>query len=586
MNRKPRSLTEGMLNSLIPAQMFSAALLNVNAFLNSVITGALLSANSIAAISFTQPITLLVSVLGGAIATGAQVMCGRYVGRGDSKGADRIFTLSALWCLVLGALMTASCIFFAEPISALMGAEGDDLVNCAQYLRGMSGSMVFVMFSTALMTFMQLDNAPRMSMLAITAMVVSSIVFDFVNVRVFDMGIFGIGFATTVGYVAMMLVGAAYFLSKKCNFKFRFSLSALKESGEMFYIGIPGAASTVALALRAFVLNNLCFRLAGTIGVSAIGVFYSMSGFVSALGNGVGGAAGILSSVFVGERNRTSLRKLGPMATKKAWIMHIFAYIVVWFTAKPFAILFGTSAGDMQFVVHAIRCSMTCLLVNIFACVGFNVYKSIGNTWLVSICSMLDYFVFQCLAAWLLSIPFGIDGVWFVSIFSELAVYFIMLLYCRRKLGRFPGVFNFVYVPRSVSVKPEDCYDVSMRTLEDVEEVSKHVIELCRSKGIDSRRSYFCGLCIEEQCANIILHGMTKGGDASKYSIDLRMIFEDGKVTFSLRDNCRKFDPTSWRRRENETDPMKGLGIKMVQELASSVSYRHTFGLNMLLVEI
>ena len=586
MNRKPRSLTEGMLNSLIPAQMFSAALLNINAFLNSVITGALLSAKSIAAISFTQPITLLISVLGGAIATGAQVMCGRYIGRGDGKGADRIFTLSALWCLVLGAIMTISCIFFAEPISALMGAEGADLTNCAQYLRGMSGSIIFMMFSTALTTFMQLDNAPNMSMLAITAMVVTSIVFDFINVKVFDMGIFGIGLATTVGYAAVLFVGVAYYASKKCNFKFSFSLSALKESGEMFYIGIPGAASSIALALRAFVLNNLCFRLAGTIGVSAIGVFYSMSGFVSAIGNGVGGAAGILSSVFVGERDRTSLRKLGPMATKKAWIMHAIAYAVVWLTAKPFAILFGTSAGDMQFVVHAIRCSMTCFLVNIFGCVGFNMYKSIGNTWLVSICSILDYFVFQCVAAWLLSIPFGIDGVWFISIFSELATYLIMLLYCRKKLGRAPGALNYVYIPRSISAKPEDCYDVSMKTLEEVEEVSAQVVELCKSKGMDSRRSYFCGLCIEEQCANIILHGMTKVSDASKCSIDLRMIFEDGKVTFSLRDNCRKFDPTSWRRRENETDPMKGVGIKMVQQLAEKVSYRRTFGLNMLLVEI
>lgn len=577
-----------MLNSLIPAQILSFALVNVNAFLDSIITGSLLGAESIAAISFIQPVSMIIAMLGGAIATGAQVLCGRYVGRGDGEGANRIFSISAIWSLVLGALMTFICIAFAEPISVLMGAQGADLTRCADYLRGMSWSIVFTLFSTALMAFMQLDNASNMALGATATLLAVNIGFDFINVAMFDMGMFGIGLASSFSYIAMMIVGLAYYLSKKCNFKFRLSSFSLKESGKLFYIGLPGAAAPLAFACRALVLNNLCFRLAGTIGVSAVGIFYNMSGFVSALGNGVGGAGGILSSVFVGERNRSSLQELGPMAHKKAYIMHIIAYAVVWLTAKPVAVLFGTAPADMTFVVHAIRCSMTCLLVNVFTVISFNMYKSLGNTWLISLCYILDYFVFQCLFSTLASGVIGIDAVWFSSIFSELATYLLLVLFFSRKSGAFPKhPFDYIYIPDSVSAKPEDCFDMSMRTLEEVEEVSKHVIELSKSRGIDSRRSYYCGLAIEEQCSNIILHGFTKGdGDISKYSIDLRMIYEGEKIIISLRDNCRKFDPTNWQRRENETDPMKGMGIRMVQKLASKLNYRHTLGLNVLTIEI
>ena len=586
LNPKKNNLTEVMLNSLIPAQILSAALVNVNSFLNSIITGSLLGAEAIAAISFIQPVLMIIAMLGGGIATGAQVLCGRYVGRGDGDGANKIFSVSVLLSLFIGVIMTVMCLVFAEPISVLMGAEGEDLVRCIDCLRGTSWGIVFMLFSTALMSFMQLDNASNISLIATSALLAANVVFDFLNVAVFDWGMYGVGLATTFSYTAMMLVGFIYYLSKKCNFKLKPSISCLKESGELFYIGLPGAFSPLALALRALVLNNICFRLAGTIGVSAVGIFYTMSGFVSALAGGVGGAAGILSSVFVGERNRSSLQELSPMAHRKAYIMHIIAYVVVWFTAKPFAILFGTGASDLPFVIHAIRCSMTCLLVNPFACISFNMYKSIGNTWLVSICSVLDYFVFQCLASQLLSGVIGINAVWFGSIVSELGVYVIMVLYFRKKAGKFPQPFDYIYIPESVSVRAEDCFDVNMRTLEEVEEVSRRVIGLSKSKGIDSRRSYYCGLCIEEQCSNIILHGFTKGENTSKYSIDLRMIFDDGKIIISLRDNCKKFDPTNWHRKENEPDPMKGMGIRMVQKLATRVSYRHTFGLNALSIEL
>ncbi len=586
MKKRVIGLNERMLNSIIPAQTFSAALMNINAFLNSIVTGALFSAESIAAISFIQPITMIISMIGGAIATGAQVTCGRYIGKGDSKGANRIFTLSAMWSLVLGAIMTCICIIFAEPIASLMGAKGNDLINCAQYLRGMSGSIIFVMFSTAMMSFMQLDGSPHMSMAAIAAMVVTTTAFDFINVKIFDMGIFGIGFAMTIGYAAMMIVGAGYYMSKKCNFRFSFSLSAVKESGRIFYIGLPGAASSISIAIRSYVLNNLCFSLAGTIGVSAVGIFYTMSGFVTSISNGIGGAAGILSSVFVGERNRTSILDLCSMANKKSIIRQYIAYVIVFFTAKPFALLLGTSAADLPFVVHAIRCSMTCILGNMIFITAFNIYKSLGNVWFGSVAAILDYCVFQCFWAWSLSGVIGINSVWFSSILSEICTYFVLMIYCRIKLGRFPAPLNNIYIPDSVSVPEEDRYDVTMRTIEDVEKVSAHAIELCKSKGIDSRRSFFCGLCIEEQCANIIYHGMTKGGDPSEYLMDLRMIFENGKVTFSLRDNCVKFDPTGYTPKGNEEDKLKGTGIGLMQKLPLKVSYRYTFGLNMLIFEI
>ena len=58
--------------------------------------------------------------------------------------------------------------------------------------------------------------------------------------------------------------------------------------------------------------------------------------------------------------------------------------------------------------------------------------------------------------------------------------------------------------------------------------------------------------------------------------------YENGKAIVSVRDNCVKFDPTSWCPREGNTDPMKGVGIKMVQQLSEEISYRHTLGLNVL----
>ena len=91
-------------------------------------------------------------------------------------------------------------------------------------------------------------------------------------------------------------------------------------------------------------------------------------------------------------------------------------------------------------------------------------------------------------------------------------------------------------------------------------------------------------LCIEEMTNNIVQHGFVK--DGKKHSIDIRLVFRDGKRVIRIRDNCVSFDPTKYIELHKADDPMSHIGIRMVMKTVKNANYINSLGLNNLTLEL
>jgi len=125
---------------------------------------------------------------------------------------------------------------------------------------------------------------------------------------------------------------------------------------------------------------------------------------------------------------------------------------------------------------------------------------------------------------------------------------------------------------------------LSVRSMGDVIRISQKIQAFCLDKGVDARRSCLSGLCMEEMAGNVVTHGFSK--DKKHHFVDVQVIYKSGSLILRIKDDCAAFDPATRREIVDPEDITKNIGIRMVYDMAYSVSYQSLLGLNVLTVVI
>lgn len=352
-------------------------------------------------------------------------------------------------------------------------------------------------------------------------------------------------------------------------------------------MGLPAALAPICFVFRDRVINHYVFLLGGTVGMSAMAVANNLNNAIGAIVEaGYSGSSRLLASVLVGERDSSSLRDVPKVMARSTWYLYVAAYAVVFFFAKPLALLLGAEMEHIAVYVTVIRFYNLWYLSNIFKTPPLSIYQAMGEVKTLSVFQVLNALVFPVGACLLLGNRLGLNLVvsstWTPEILSILsfAIYFTIRTH---RLPRSP--LELTYIPSTVSAPRENRFKATIQTVEEAADASQQVIEFCRAKGLPSRTAYYCGLCIEEMTVDTIRHGFPKGKE-EKYTIDLRVIYENGGISILLRDDCPRFDPNEWLALCAPEDPARSIGIRMVSKIAKEMNYASTLGLNVLTIKL
>ena len=137
--------------------------------------------------------------------------------------------------------------------------------------------------------------------------------------------------------------------------------------------------------------------------------------------------------------------------------------------------------------------------------------------------------------------------------------------------------------PKDFGVPDEDRIDISVRSMEEVINISRSVGDFCEAHGISARQKNCASLCVEELAGNIVRHGF---GDGKKHCIDIRVSCVKGDVMLSLKDDCRAFNPTEAEKLFDPDDKAHNIGLRIASGMTKRMSYQNTFGLNILTMVI
>ena len=568
-----------VFKQMLAAQIVSAMTVMLCMLVDSIMIGRFLGEQSMTAYGLATPVLLIFAAFGSMLSAGIQVMCGKTMGSGDIKATNACFSASVLLAAAVSVVGVAIVLIFTDPICVLLGAErGTEVFSLtADYLRGfIIGAPAFI-FAQIMIPYMQISGNRTRLVVAVVAMTVGDIVFDILNVFLLEWGTLGMGLASSLSYYIAFVIGIAYFFKKNCMFKFGFSLVKGKTCALLLKYGIPTVINQISLVLLVFVLNQILLNVGGTSAVAAYSVISTVGNICYCVGSGVASVALLLSSIFYSDEDKTELRALVKTMTFYAVVLDAGLIVVVLLAAYPLIALFLADVPDIA--VTGLRLFSLSLLPCSLNTVYKNYLQGVNKARFTQIISVAQNFAFTAVFAFLLSRFLGTTGVWLGFLCGEsltLAM-IVAVVWIKNKKVSFTAT-AFSLLPEQFGAQEGDYFETTIDTVEGVVGASAGAAEFCSAHDESPRNTTMISLCIEEMAANIVKHGFHK--DNKPHSVDIRLLYKDGRRVIRIRDNCVNFDPINYLELHKTDDPTAHIGIRMVMKMVKSANYVNSLGLN------
>ena len=570
---------------MLVTQILSAMTVMICMLVDSIMVGRFLGVESMTAYGLATPVLLVFAAFGSMLSAGIQVMCGKTMGSGDMEATNGCFSVSVFLAAAVSVIGLAIVLIFTSPICTLLGAGKPTPDNTVffltrDYIRGfIIGAPAFI-FAQIMVPYMQISGSRVRLVIAVVTMTVVDILLDLLNVFVIKGGTLGMGLASSISYYAAFFIGISYFFKKKCIFKFRAALIKLKTSLEIIKYGIPTVINQISLVLLVFVLNKILLEVGQNLAVAAYSVISTVGNLCYCFGSGVGAVALLLSAMFYTDEEKTELRSLVKTMSFYAVVLDV-AVIAVVLLSAPFLVgLFLEDPNAKDMAVLGVRLFSLSLLPCSLNTTFKNYYQGVNRTGFTEAISVMQNFAFAAVFAFVLSRFIGTTGVWLAYLCGESLTFVVITLVVWKHYKKVSfSADAYALLPVDFGAKESDYIEMTVKTANEVVNASEQAADFCLNHGESDRDSKLIALCIEEMANNIVEHGFTKD-NRTDHSIDIRLVFKDGKRVIRIRDNCVNFDPIAYIDLHKTDDPTMHIGIRLVMKMVKESNYVFSLGLN------
>lgn len=572
-------------------QVISSMTVTLCMLIDSIVICRFLGVQAMAAYGYTQPVLLAFAAPGAMISAGIQVVCGNTLGSGDRDKTDSCFSVSVAVTALISILGLAFVLIFAGPICTVLGAGKPGVENPVYYLTKdyLTGFIIGVpafLAAQIMVPYLQMSGRRTRLVTAVLVMTILDVALDLINVFVIHGGVFGMGIASSLSYYAAVAVGLGYFISKDCLYRFRIKGLSLSMLSSIAKGGVPTIINQLSLVGLVLLLNNLLQVTGGYVAVAAYSVISTIGNLCYAFCNGNSSVALMMASIFYTDEDRSSLYTLVDTMRKSAIAVLAVVSVAIIVCARPVVSLFLDNEPEtIALAALGLRLFALCLIPCSLNTTFKFYYQGTGRVKLMELICVLQNFVLPAASALLLSGKLETTGIWLCFLCGEGAAFLFICIYvwiCNRRIGL--SVEDFALIPASFGVAKDDCFERSISSIDDVIKASADAIDFCLAHNESRTNSTMIGLCIEEMACNTLKHGFTD--DKKPYSIEVRLVFRDGKKLLSIRDNCSGFDPIHYHELHRNEDPIAHIGIRTVVSISKEATYLNTFGLNNLTLQL
>ncbi|MBQ8228811.1 MAG: MATE family efflux transporter [Clostridia bacterium] len=385
-----------------------------------------------AAVNLIFPFIMVLGGMGAMFGVGGSALVAKTLGEGETKKAQRYFTMMIYIMVIVGVVFTVLGIVFMRPVSYLFGATEGMIDECVVYGR------TILIFNTAMLaqytfqSYLIVAEKPKLGLLVTVLAGVTNMVLDYLFMAVFDMGIFGAALATGLSQCVGGIIPLIWFLSK-CNksaLRFTKTKIELKPMLKACANGASEMLSSVSGSITGILYNLQLIKYAGEDGVAAYGVvMYAAYVFIAIYMGFCTGSSPIMGYHY-GAQNHKEMKNLFKKSMTLLGVGGIILTVTGVLLARPIALVFVSY--DKTLLELTARAFAICALP--FMIMSINMYTSslftaLNNGGVSAAISFLRALIFPTISILVLPIFFEIDGVWFSLVGSEILSFIVSIIF-------------------------------------------------------------------------------------------------------------------------------------------------------------
>ena len=393
-----------------------------------------------ASVNLIIPYLQILGGVGAMLGVGGSALVAITLGEGDTKRADRYFTMMMYLMVGTSIFFTVVGIATLRPVAYLFGATDEMIGDVMTY------GTICLIFNIALQaqytfqSYLIVAEKPKFALTVVIAAGVSNMVLDYIFMVPFDMGIAGAAIATGLSQCVAAILPFIWFISRKNKSALHFTKTSF-EIRPMIRACINGSSemmSSVSASITGILYNLQLMKYAGEDGVAAYGVvMYSAFIFLGVF-NGYSQGSSPIMGYHYGAQNHKEMKNI----LKRSLIMLASVAVVLTalaiMLARPLSSVFvGYDANLLDMTTRAFRiCAIPFLVM------WFNMYTScfftaLGDGAVSAAISFMRALVLPVICIIILPMIWKFDGVWYSLVMSEILGAFVSLFFLLGKRKKY-----------------------------------------------------------------------------------------------------------------------------------------------------
>ena len=392
------------------------------------------------ALNLIYPVVMVISTIGFMLGTGGSAVVARTLGEGDRKRANSYFSMFVYSALVLGIIAAAAAQFLLPDIAHLLGAKGEVFTDALIYSRIVLISTPALILQVLFQTFFNTAEKPKLGFVITVISGMANMILDYLFVGRMGMGLAGAAWATVASEYLGGVIPLIYFARPNDSLlKLTKTVFEAKVFFHACWNGISEFMSNISASVISMLYNLQLLKYSGADGVSAFGVVMYVYLLFAAVAIGYAMATSPIISFHYGAKNMKEVTNVLKRSLVIVAVSGVLMFLAAELLSDIIARIFVSYDDDLMILTRtAFR--ITSITYIVF---GFNVYGSafftaLGNGTISASIEAARMLIFQIIFIFTLPAIFGLPGVWYAFVMSEVAAVLVTGMFfvvMRKKYG-------------------------------------------------------------------------------------------------------------------------------------------------------
>lgn len=554
---------------LIPATIMNLAV-SLNEFVDSIVVANLLDTRALSVVSVAGPVLFIYSTIYVLLGMGGSTLYSICKGNHDNAEAGAMFSVSMITTALVSILLAVFGLLFTPQLAELLGGQldlGNDLVIYLKYVFLAAPSL---MITSVFSYFLPAAGHPVLATVVSIVANVINLLFDYVYIQLFGMGVEGASLATLTGFsVGLLIVLIFYFAKGKDIGSLRLPDRFLPRLGSISATGSPDAFGQTGYAIKYAFCNSMAAIYAGQNGVVSFSICMQIISIISIFLSAFSATLTPFLGTLVGINDRSGSKKVISFTSRLQIICGVAIFALFELCPELLTAMYAVEAGPMtDTVIKSVRIFSFLLLFRWVYLQFRTVATILGFRLYAFLIGVADGFVFLIPLSLILCPVIGVYGLWWAFVLASViiltGIFFINRGIAARSDGKYKG-FWLITDDRNVVA------DLTFRADPgEIGHITREIEKTCRDHGMSMSRAMLASVSVEEMVV------ITSRSAPSSGAIPMDVLIQKGEeaITIDLLSIGSPFNPT--------TDPDAGEldSFEMLRRLSRSVTYDYVLGMN------